>query len=81
MSHFGEGRRQRLEKRHHVPQESGERRGRKGISPQMAQMLADGEFLFFISALICVICGQFRIRLRVGALRLWDFALESLLYP
>jgi hypothetical protein len=31
---------------------------RKGICPQMMQMDADGEFPAFISALICVICGQ-----------------------
>jgi hypothetical protein len=34
----------------------------------MTQMDADEGFLFFKSALICVICGQLRIRLRLGAL-------------
>jgi hypothetical protein len=43
-------------------------RRRKGICPQMTQMDADGEFVFFISALIRVICGQFRNRLRLAAL-------------
>jgi hypothetical protein len=41
----------------------------KGICPQMTQMDADEESLFFISALICGICGQFRIGLRQAALR------------
>jgi hypothetical protein len=46
----------------------GKGRRRKGLCRQMTDV-ADGEFVFVISALICVICGQFRIRLRLAALR------------
>jgi hypothetical protein len=56
-------------------------RQRKGICPQMTQMDADEELLFFISALICVICGQFRIRFRLAALGfLRLFAAKSLVF-